>query len=90
MVRCLTDLGLRCNEVAKLHLDDIDWRQGTLRVTGAKGRRTDILPLPKRQVVQSPHICGMNGQRRAIAPYSCVTKLPIMFLFKQVLSDAPF
>jgi len=47
MVRCLTDLGLRCNEVAKLHLDDIDWRQGTLRVTGTKGRRTDILPLPK-------------------------------------------
>ena len=46
MVRCLVDLGLRCDEVVKLQLGDIDWRQGTLRVSRAKGRHTDILPLP--------------------------------------------
>ena len=46
MVRCLTDLGLRCCEVVKLRLDDIDWREGKICLTGTKTRRTDILPLP--------------------------------------------
>jgi integrase len=46
MVRCLTDLGLRCSEVASLRLEDIDWNDGTLRLTGTKTRRVDTLPLP--------------------------------------------
>jgi site-specific recombinase XerD len=46
MVRCLTDLGLRCTEVVKLRLDDIDWRTGTICVAAGKARRADILPLP--------------------------------------------
>jgi integrase len=46
MVRCLTDLGLRCSEVVKLRLDDIDWHEGTIRLVGTKTRRADILPLP--------------------------------------------
>ena len=46
MVRCLTDLGLRCSEVANLRLDDINWNEGTLRLTGTKTRRVDTLPLP--------------------------------------------
>ena len=46
MARCLTDLGLRTSEVAHLHLDDIDWQAGTLRIRKGKSRRTDILPLP--------------------------------------------
>ena len=46
MVRCLADLGLRACEVARLRLDDIDWRAGTLRLARAKSRRDDILPLP--------------------------------------------
>jgi integrase/recombinase XerD len=46
MVRCLTDLGLRCSEVANLRLDDINWNDGTLRLTGTKTRRVDTLPLP--------------------------------------------
>jgi site-specific recombinase XerD len=46
MVRCLTDLGLRCSEVAKLHLEDINWREGTIRLVGTKTRRDDTLPLP--------------------------------------------
>ena len=45
MVRLLADLGLRCDEVTKLHLDDIDWHRGTLRIKGSKGHRADILPL---------------------------------------------
>lgn len=46
MVRCLTDLGLRCSEVVKLRLDDINWYEGTIRLAGVKTRRTDVLPLP--------------------------------------------
>ncbi|MDW9589648.1 tyrosine-type recombinase/integrase [Sinorhizobium meliloti] len=46
MVRCLTDLGLRTSEVAQLQLGDIDWRQGTIRISRSKGRRFDVLPLP--------------------------------------------
>lgn len=38
-------LGLRCIEVARLELDDIDWRAGEIVVRG-KARRRDRLPLP--------------------------------------------
>lgn len=38
-------LGLRAGEVARLQLDDIDWRSGEVVVRG-KGRREDSLPLP--------------------------------------------
>lgn len=41
----LSRLGLRASEVASLRLEDIDWRNGELVVTG-KGRRTERLPLP--------------------------------------------
>jgi integrase/recombinase XerD len=46
IMRCLVDLGLRASEVVQLTLDDIDWRKGTLCLSGSKSRRTDILPLP--------------------------------------------
>jgi site-specific recombinase XerD len=41
----LVRLGLRSIEVARLRLDDIDWRAGELIVHG-KGNRVDRLPLP--------------------------------------------
>jgi len=46
MLRCLTDLGLRAGEAARLQLDDIDWRAGTICIPG-KGRRLQVLPLPR-------------------------------------------
>ncbi len=46
MLRCLTDLGLRCSEVANLRLKDINWNEGTLRLAGTKTGRVDTLPLP--------------------------------------------
>jgi hypothetical protein len=46
MLRCLTDLALRCSEVANLRLEDINWIDGTLRLGGTKTRRVDTLPLP--------------------------------------------
>jgi len=38
-------LGLRCGEVARLTLDEIDWRAGAITIYG-KGHRDDQLPLP--------------------------------------------
>lgn len=46
IVRCALDLGLRSGEVARIGLDDIDWRAGTLTLRHTKGRRVDVLPLP--------------------------------------------
>jgi integrase len=46
IVRCALDLGLRSCEIARLHLDDIDWQAGTITLCHTKGRRDDILPLP--------------------------------------------
>ena len=46
MLRCLVDLGLRSSEVVGLHLDDIDWQAGTVRLAKPKSRRVDLLPLP--------------------------------------------
>jgi integrase/recombinase XerD len=45
VARCLVDLGLRAAEVARLSLDDLDWRRGTIQIRG-KGQRVDLLPLP--------------------------------------------
>lgn len=41
----LVRLGLRAGEVAKLQLDDVDWRAGEIVVRG-KGNCTERLPLP--------------------------------------------
>lgn len=46
IVRCALDLGLRSGEVARISLDDIDWRGGTITLRHTKGRREDVLPLP--------------------------------------------
>jgi integrase/recombinase XerD len=46
IVRCLVDLGLRSCEVAALHLNDIDWKTGTLTIREGKSHRVDVLPLP--------------------------------------------
>jgi site-specific recombinase XerD len=45
IVLCLCRLGLRAGEVARLSLDDIDWRAGTIIVSG-KSRRATLLPIP--------------------------------------------
>lgn len=47
MAHCLADLGLRCQEVAGLRLDDIDWRGSVVRLAGNKSRRERQLPLPQ-------------------------------------------
>ncbi|WP_207755612.1 site-specific integrase [Nonomuraea cypriaca] len=45
VVVTLLRLGVRAGEVARLRLEDIDWRAGEVVIRG-KGRREDRLPLP--------------------------------------------
>jgi len=45
---CLSELGLRAHEVAGLCLDALHWREGTVRVSRTKTRRSRLLPLPSR------------------------------------------
>ena len=47
MVHCALDLGLRCSEVAKLGLDDINWNGSTITLRGTKSCREDVMPLPE-------------------------------------------
>jgi integrase/recombinase XerD len=46
MLLCLARLGLRASEVARLRLDDIDWRNGTVHVRTRKTGHGAVLPLP--------------------------------------------
>jgi site-specific recombinase XerD len=45
IVLCLVRLGLRSNEIARVALDEIDWRKGLLRIHHGKGQRVNVLPL---------------------------------------------
>ena len=80
MVRCALDMGLRCGEVAKLQLADIDWRNGTVTLRRTKSRRVDILPLP-----------ALAG--RALADYLRYerpkTTNPAVFVRRQAPRDRP-
>jgi integrase/recombinase XerD len=59
MLVTLLRLGLRAGEVARLRLDDIDWRAGELVVRGKGGRR-DRLPLPAE--VGQAIACYLQGR----------------------------
>jgi site-specific recombinase XerD len=48
IVRCALDLGLRAGEIARLKIDDVDWRCGSVILRGTKSLRQDILPLPMK------------------------------------------
>lgn len=47
-ILCMIELGLRVGDVARLSLDDIDWREGTVRVANHKRARPYRLPVPRR------------------------------------------
>ena len=63
MAICLSDLGLRSREVAELRLEDIDWREASLKIAGSKTRRERVLPLPGR-VAQAIAGYLMRGRPR--------------------------
>lgn len=45
---CFIELGLRVSEVANLSLDDLNWREGKIRLKKTKTLRERELPLPAR------------------------------------------
>ena len=44
----MTHLGLRTQEVLRLTLGSVNWREGCVRIPGGKTKRQRILPLPRR------------------------------------------
>src|SRR3546814_13882499 len=46
LILLLARLGLRAGDIVAMQLDDIDWDQGTVRVSG-KSIRPALLPLPQ-------------------------------------------
>jgi integrase/recombinase XerD len=48
IILCVARLGLRATEVVELELEDIDWRNGTVRVRRRKTGHGALLPLPQR------------------------------------------
>ena len=47
-ILCMSDLGIRIGDVARLSLDDINWRAGLMRVANNKTKKPYQLPIPKR------------------------------------------
>ena len=48
MVLCMTELGLRASDVAKLEIDGIDFAAGVLRLQQRKERETAVMPMTRR------------------------------------------
>lgn len=48
MAVCMIDLGMRVSEVCLLRVDDIDWRERTVRVPAVKGGLARVIPLPSQ------------------------------------------
>src|SRR5213079_1265608 len=46
IIVCMARLGLRAGEVVQLRLEDIDWRNATVRVRARKTGHGALLPLP--------------------------------------------
>jgi site-specific recombinase XerD len=95
IVLLLARLGLRAGEVASLHLDDIDWVQGTFCVLG-KSRREAKLPLPQdvgdavlayletaRPAILSPFVF-----LTAIAPWTPITRYVVTSVATRAIQRA--
>jgi site-specific recombinase XerD len=62
MVMLLARLGLRCVEISRLELEDLDWRAGELVVRG-KARRHDPLPLSDDVGAALADYLSLRGRR---------------------------
>lgn len=98
----LARLGLRAGDILDMHLDDIAWNEGTLRVRG-KGRREVRLPLPQDagdallDYLERARPC-VDDERtflRSLAPYrpfagSCAISDVVRLALKRAgISDPP-
>jgi len=91
----LSRLGLRAGEVARLRLDDVDWRRAEITVVG-KGSRHERLPLPADigAVVVSyltagrPDTTAREVFVRARAPFRAMSPGAVTRLVARVASKA--
>jgi integrase len=67
MLMLLARLGLRSIEIARLQLDDLDWRAGDLLVRG-KARRDDRLPIPNDVGKALAEYLALRGRGRPRPP----------------------
>lgn len=86
MLVLVARLGLRSAEVARLELDDIDWRAGEI-VVGGKARRRDRLPLVAE--VGEALSAHLRSPRRAttLRQVFLVTKAPTRAIRPDLVSD---
>lgn len=79
-------LGLRSIEVARLELDDIDWRAGEIVVRG-KARRVDRLPLPTDVgEALSAYLCQVRPQK-PVRQVFLALKAPTRAIRADLVSD---
>lgn len=79
-------LGLRSIEVARLELDDIDWRAGEIVVRG-KGRRRDRLPLPHDVGEAVSDYLSKSRQTSTMRPVFLCLKAPRRAIRADLVSD---
>lgn len=79
-------LGLRANEIACLHLEDLHWRTGEIEVRG-KGGRLDRLPLPAdvgevlvAYLQARPNSPSRSVFLRAVAPAGALSRNGVVFI----------
>ena len=83
----LLRLGLRAIEVARLQLDDVDWRRGEVVIRG-KGRRDERLPLPTD--VGEAIVAYLRHDRPSVAERSLFmnVRVPYSPMTAQAVKDA--
>jgi len=86
MLMLVARLGLRSAEVARLELDDIDWRAGEFAVHG-KARRTDRLPLPV-EVGEALTAWLKRRPETASRRVFVTTKAPIVVIRPSLVSES--
>jgi integrase/recombinase XerD len=64
----LVRLALRAGEVGRLHLSDVDWREGEVRIHSSKSARERKLPLPS-EVGQALAEYVPNGRPKSAQPF---------------------
>lgn len=98
----LSRLGLRAGDVVNMRLNDINWKNGTVRVSG-KGRREDLLPLPQevgdavvayidraRPTVPATRLfLCLNAPHRPFATSSTVSSIVAAALARSAIPDPP-
>jgi integrase/recombinase XerD len=72
MLRLMMDLGLRCSEVARLDLDDVRWRDGTIEILKNKQRRDRSLPLVATVgKAIAAYLCGGRPESKSRRLFLC-------------------